>query len=407
MKNNIRISSMISLRNKNKYFNIFIISILLFVAIVLSSYLKSMNNYIEEDIFKSVYYKMITINLEDDKYNLNDAKEKIKKIDHVINVTNSYSHSNILFSEELKSSKLSGDVEILSANNRTIPKIIKGKNFPDNDAYYMICPVNFYPTDSIDDIKKMTSYDKYDISKKLNNKIIFKYMSNNEKQSYNIEYNLVGLYENSKNNFDENICYVNEKSLIDIAINQYSDDIDIDTGINNITLQTDLYVEIDDYKNVSDVIQKLRSNGYSVERVATISENYFNGIKKNVSRMIYVLIILLIIMIFIVMKKNNNDNKDNYKLLYYLGYTKRRIITISIISNIINCAISLIIFIILNFLLYLLFKIILLYIPFIFNKWNILVDISILPKFIMVYLVLLLLSSFTVCKEFKNEEYNI
>lgn len=307
---------------------------------------------------------------------LNKQKSELLSIENVVNVSNSYAYWTILKSNDLKKLRIDGEIGIYSATNKSLPEIILGTNFPSEEGNYLICPENFYPDSNIQSRKTYTIFDKINIKKFLNKNIIFPYYSVNQSEKYEIEYKIVGFYKNNTTHIDENICYANNDSLIEIAINEYSDDIDPESNINNIVYQTDFFVQIDRKENITKVQEKLAELGYYYKPTVYVDEEYVSSIESNVKKTTLLVILLGFIVLILVLYKQFVEEINNYTLLFYLGYNKNKIRIIFVFSTIIQIILSLIMSVIISLLLLGVVILGLNIFPFILNKWKLCIDIS-------------------------------
>lgn len=303
-----------------------------------------------------------------------------------------YAYRTIIYSSQLSNSKLEGAVEIYAANNDTLPEIIEGTNFPDDNGNYIICPQNFYPTSNLENLKYMSKFDSIIISNYLNQDIEFNYTSNFGVNDYIETFKLIGIYKNNNNNLDENICYVQEKTMEEIAINEFSDDLD-ENGNSNIIYQEDFVIQVDDISNVEKVKNELIDLNYSYSEMATIYYPFFEDIVNSMNIIIFVLSIISLVVIVIIYIKQFNEDSHNLLLLSYLGYNYKNISLIYVFSCIIQSILSLVIslFISIIFVSLLLFLVDIF--PFVFNKWNICFNYTVVIYILIIIIIALLIST--------------
>lgn len=371
MKNKIYLAIRYQFRRKSNIFIALIIGIVMFINIMLGTYNISAINYMNSD--DSYYYRLLSIfiDMENSNKNLNDIRKDLENINHVNNVSLFITHRTMLHSNELENNNMDGTIELFSANNNTLPEIVKGTDFPDNEGNYIICPENFYPTSNLEDLKYMSKRDKFNIEDYLNKNITFEYKSNFETNEYTIDFKLIGLYKNSLYDNDESVCYTLEKSISEIITNEYSDDIDIENNVNNLEYQNDFVIEIDDVTNKKLVEEELIDLGYYYESMISVVPEYFENITNKTNMITIIVSILLLIFIVIVLQKKFNDELDQYRLKICLGYKKKDIKFIYIFSNVFSLIIACIIAFLITLILMLAFKLVIYEYPFIFNKWQI------------------------------------
>ena len=115
----------------------------------------------------------------------------------------------------------------------------------------------------------------------------------------------------------------------EIFLNYSSDEENFD-----ITNYRNFYVEVDKYENVETVRNELERFGFTSEPIAQVSQDFFNSINNTTNMYVLVIIAFTILLIFITIIKEFKNNKNYYKLLYFLGYSKKDISQICIISNV-------------------------------------------------------------------------
>lgn len=377
-------------RKKINVISCITIGLLISMTILIGTYYKSMNNFIEKDLKNDFYYTTLLVNqkynLEEEKKDLKIIREEIEKVDGVIGVFSATSRYNGITMKSLKTDEISGNTELYAANNKTLPKIVKGTNFPDYENNYIICPENFYPNDM--NYSNLTKDKFINIESLLNKKIIFEYQNFDTNKKLNVEYTLIGIYENSSTVMDEGICFVTEKSLFDIYIKQRE-------GLKDFKIedQRGFFVQVSDVNKLDNVTKNLENTGYSVRPTTYIDYSIFEQSFEKVNKISIILYFFIFLLLLLITFKLFKDNKDNYNILYKIGYKKRTIKKINFTTNIIFIFISHIISIVFSILINISLKIIIDYKPLIFNKRTLLMDYSTLPFiFLMTILTAIIIS---------------
>lgn len=388
MRNTFNLSFKLQFRKKITILNILLISLSFLIVLSIKTYSDSAMNYMENDIYNSIYFKSLEVSVRD-----NEDKAKVRKdlenLENVSLVSNFYSYNDILTSKALSNKKLLGEVEIHISNNDSLPKIIKGIKFPDDKENYLICPKKLYSTSNINSLKTISSNYAIDMNKFLNKNITFSYKSNMEKYNYDISFKVIGLYENNSY-LDANVCLTQENSLEEIAKNKYADDYDKENGVSNLDYQTSLFVQVDNLDNMEKVTNQISSLGYHSEPNAMVIKSYFTNIKDTAQTISTIVIIITAILLLIIAFKQYNEDTKTYKLLSYLGYRKKQINQVAIVSNVIQVIISLFISFVIFIIFYFIFKLLLNYYPYLLNNWKICIN----YKSIISVLITILLSSF-------------
>ncbi len=335
MKNNIYLALRYQFRYKSNIFISIIIGIVMFITIVIATYNSSAIDYMNNDY--SYYYKLLVIGNNDEDYD--KVIDELSSIEHVNMAIRYEMHRSLQHHSALERENLDGNIEIFFANNETLPEIVAGTNFPDDDGNYLICPENFYPYGNWEDLKYMSITSKIDTEDYLNQTFTFNYISHNGTNKFSIEFKVIGLYKNSDYDYDENVCYTKENSLNEIIVNEYSDDFD-DDGINRLTYNKDIIIAIDDIENIEYVKNELTNLGYSYRGMISTDYTYFNEITNETNRITIIICSLLLAFMVIVFQKKFNSEKEQYQLKLYLGYKKKDIKAIYFLSNLFNLIIS-------------------------------------------------------------------
>ncbi len=399
MKNKLLLTIKKQFRRKSTFLNMFFIGIAMFLLIIINTYKSSTNNYLENSEKDDFFLRQLFVTPNNVEKLLekqeSDIKKDLSSIDHVINVVRFQFHFDGLHSKDFKNDKLEGTFEIYSANNKTLPKIIEGTNFPDDDGYYLICPKNFYPLANVEDnLLNYSIDDRILIENYLNKNLNFEYSSLNGKYNFNIKLKLIGIYENSSSSFvDENKCYVNSKVLEEIVYNEFKDDFNEQTGENNLIYQTDFLVEVDDVKNVNSVKKEIEKKSYTTEPMLITDDEGIENINSNTTLLTICVLIAISIFIIVVFYKKFNEEKDQYKLMIYLGYKNKDLNFIYFMSNLINMIISIIFSFGISYILISIFKMIINKFPFLLNKWNLIFDYKLAIVLIIICIISNLISS--------------
>ncbi len=382
MKNLFEISLKNELRKKSTIINIILVSLVFIFVFFLNSYLKTSVNHLENDILDARFILELTITgTTDPKYkwetrdDVNKLKEDLLKIDHVTYIANSYAYWTSNISDDLKVTGLDGTVEYYAANNKSLPEIVYGTNFPDEDGDYMVCPENFYPSAKLySEERFIPSTKKINIKDFLNKKITIKYDSRGGTKHYTRDFTIVGFYKNNPTHIDESTCYIPDESFKRMAEEEYIDDIDPVSGIHNIEIQTILILKIDDVKNLDYVKSELDKRGVSYSKIYDIVYSIFENTEKNVNRYTKILLVVLFIILLVIFKIKFEEDIKSYKLLSYLGYTKKEIITVNCFSILIQFVLATIVSIIILLLILPLTNLVFDYYPFILDKWRFIPD---------------------------------
>lgn len=375
------------LRKKTNILSILIIGIAMSITIINYVNNESEKNMYENDVFDALEYRTLRVGKEnDDNSNYIDELEKKEHI----NIA-SYSFEYFGFGvtvDEFNKGKLTGEFRIIPANNDSLPKIVDGTNFPDDDNYYMICPENFYPVSA--ELKNFSIFDKLNISKYIGKEISARYIGmryfnyNDPTNVFYTRLKVIGTYKNNDYNIDEYTCYVNKKAMHKMVLNQYIDDEE------NYELQKSqgFVIEIDSKDNIDIVTKELESEGYYVEPTVYFDEEGLKEIQNQTNKISIPLIIIVVVLIVIILEKDYLENKDYYRELNILGYNKGNIRKVYLLSNFIKILLCIILGIILSSVIcglaYLLLKIY----PFMMFKYRVVIPYGDIIKLILLFIVI-------------------
>lgn len=391
MKNLFKISTKLQLRSKATKYNILFLTIMILLMIFLFTFKESLKNYVNSDIDRqfNLFFAIKIPDKEDYNWStkeLDEMQKEIRKISHVTFTTYQYAFGTYFKFPDFENDKLEGYAMVYAASNDTLPEISNGTNFPDDKGDYLICPENFYPTSVYAQKNELTSKDKIDLNPYLNKNITLEYDSR-IKEHKNANFKIVGTYKNDKNNFDENICYSNRSAMIKIGQEVYEGYKDEVSNTEAIKSQTKIFFRIDSYENAKFVEDELQKLGYIMEDGFIFTTEVADKIFYKLNNFIVMAIICIIVIEIILFRNFKIENENNFNLLYVLGYKKKNILIIYILSNIIQIFISLLISaLILLIGLGILYLVLSIY-PFIFDKYQI--CISYLSPLIVVCLTIL------------------
>lgn len=378
------------LRKKSTILTFVLIGISMSLILILSSYYATSYNGYYGEIRENIYYNTYWVTTDNEKNNISDIKSTLESVEHIVGIFPEQLWINGGIIEEFeKSDKVDGRINLQVANNQTLPEIVEGSDFPIEEGNYIICPYNFIPTGGT--LEKYSRFDMFDLKEYLGKKINLNYMNFlTDKEDLEIDLELVGIYKNSNSLTDENICYVQEKTLHNMYLKQNNISVE-----NNEMTNSSFYVQIDKYENKEQVKKKLENYGYKVESITEVAYEDFDKISSNIATINIVLNFLIFGLLFLSLLKLLHDNLRYYNLLYCLGYSKINICIINTISNFILIFISSTITLFISTFLSKIFNIILYFKPLIFSKFEVIIDyspiLSIIPSILLIALIVSLI----------------
>lgn len=383
------------LRKKSNILSILAIGIAISAVFIISVYMASQNSYIKNEMQDEIYYRTMLVSKEDNK-DLEKIKEELEEIKYINNISYVPEFQYGLQTDDFKTTSLSGDIWVFNATNDTLPEIVEGTNFPDDDNYYLICPVNFYPTNNINEIEKYSSSEKFNIRSYLNKKINFTYYGDkyyttkSDNYTFTIQSKLIGLYKNSDYSVDENICYANKKFMTTIAINNYKDEV-ADGGISNYEFQKSqgFIVEIDKADHVNYVKNELKSKDFYFEFLGVVDREGVNKFNIEMNIICILIITAVFLFNFLILEKDYTENEEYYNFLKILGYNKNERRKVYILSNIVKNVFCIIVGIIASVIICAIAYLVLNYYPFLLRKYRLVFDFK---YFIIITFILLFVS---------------
>lgn len=377
------------IRSKQNKIAIILIGLFVSLCFILNSVNATVSNYLNTDIYKGYDDRTLGIVMDLAGINYDEIEEienRIMSVEHVQSSFFSFYYFQGGTLEELDGA-LDGHVNFKAANNNSVLEIVKGNNFPNDDEYYMICPEKFYPIADVNKIKSASSNDRYKLEDKIGNYFTFKGKDWVLGEEYSFKIKLVGLYKNQPNHNDENTCFVSKSVNEYIAQNTYKND-----STWSLEQYSLFMTVIDDVKNIEDATKELENLGFYVTPITNIRYDYFEKIFSIVNKWNIAIFSLLIVFIPIYSKKDYQENKKHYDLLEMVGYNKSQLVYMMIFDIVIKLLFSLLVSILIVFVSNIFINILLIYKPFIFNKWSIIIDYSF---YITIYFLLILLFAIT------------
>lgn len=376
MKNDFYLSLKYFFKNKRMFISFIIIGLILTLTIIITCYNSSAKNYYE----KGYLYQFRAFNdlRVEPQYGVEYPTEKqieaerskIQSIDHITGVYRLYTGFIHLTVLDFQKEGNDGFITLYAANDKTLPELVKGEVFPDNDGYYLVCPDNFYPTQIELDKNIITEKNRIDFTDKVGKNIEISYKNSSGKKTNKMSLKLTGIYKNDDYVMDEYTCYTTEKVIDELYFNQY-DNREKDLSY---TEYKSYYVHVDKLENVDKVKKELEKKGYHVEKVGEVETSYFDEIEKETMFWLVIVYIIAIIFLIIMLTKQFNHDEKYYKLLYCLGYQKKDITIINFVSSILRLLISLLIAFIGTGISILIINKQVQVKPFLFNKWDIVID---------------------------------
>lgn len=329
LKDTIKLNLIHIFRNsKNKYYilaSVILSTLLLFILNVKTN----MYNYISNTIIENVGFRTILIgpNYNYDDYGLNT----IKNIEH-ISYTYSSKYASTSIESSFKNNYFDGIITLMPS------KLIDNNNLSNGEA---ICPINFYPSSSADELL-------VDNSKSLSGRSLLNKTFTIKYNDYLKELKIISLYDSISTSTIANTCYVSDKVIKEIRDYQESSNEGVIYGIIAV---------VDKKENVTDVLNKLTNLGFDASIELEADTSMFNNINIICNSLTIIISLALILIIyFYIKKKIYNDNK-NIGILRSIGFNKlslylyylNEILLLSLISFIISVIIFITLFLLIKY----------------------------------------------------------
>lgn len=400
-------------RKKTTILTFILIGIIMSLTIIFKTYYDTSYHGYYGDIKEDIYYNTYWVSkINEEKLPVEDFKDQVRteleEIEHVVGVFHNTTWWNGgTIKKFKKDNKRDGRINLQAATNESLPKIVEGSTFPDDNNYnYLICPQNFFPIGG--NLKKYNRFDMVNLKKYLNQNIILNYTNYDTMQEdLELSLKLVGIYKNHATSTDENICYVKESTINTIYMDSRNQ-IDDDTTSQDDEESTAFYVQVDQYKNMELVKDELEKKNFNmIDTIVIPAYDYYETVLSNISNTITILYCVIFVLIFLVLIKQFFDNRKYYNLLYFLGYTKKDICFINIVSNFILIIFSSAVTLILSVFMKNILNLVIYFKPLIFSKFELIMNYSSLGYIIPLAMFTSFIVSILGCIKLSTDEVNI
>lgn len=354
------------LRNKKKKFLILIFTFCTILSLLILTFRSSFFNYINNSITKNIGFRTLSVAAELEMKN--NGLDKLKTIDHVVDVYDAQS-GFISLESSFKDKNFDGYITLLYGGAYSLPLNIIGSSFKDTDKGVAICPINFYPSNSIYNLKmdKNKIIDGHQLLNKNFNVTYYSHEYDGQKvieaETFTKSFKIIGLYNNSEVMTLNNDCYISPADLNElIEASKIKSTADVqDNGAYGFM------AIVDSTKNIELVAQKLKEAGFkSVDLQNQIDSNLLNIIVISSNITVALILFTVIVMNASYIKKKVQNEANIIGIFRANGYKKKTInriyLTELFFTNLLSYILGFIIFMviyliakhtILNFLYYL------------------------------------------------------
>lgn len=341
------------IRDNKKRFLILIFSLCTILSLLILSFRSNFFSYINNSITKNIGFRTLVVSPEFTMKNY--GLDKLKTIDHVVDVYDSQS-GQISLESSFKNKNFDGYLTLLYGGKYSLPQNIVGSSFTEKDKGVAICPINFYPSNSVYEFK----IDKNKIingHELLNSEFEVTYYSHEYKEqklvksgTFTKKFKIIGLYNNNEVMTLNNECFISPADL-----NEMIDKIKVKTTTD---ISEGEYMEafgfmviVDKLENIKSVSEDLKQAGFtSVDIQNHIDSRLLNIIE--ISSNITVALVLFTVLMMsgsYIKKKIQNESKV-IGILRAEGYKKKVVNHIYLLelffTNLISYLIGLTIFMI-------------------------------------------------------------
>ncbi|GKX66708.1 ABC transporter permease [Inconstantimicrobium mannanitabidum] len=314
--------SNLSRRKVKTIISILLMTVALTIFILTLSFSSSLNQYFNSNLENNVGCRSLFVDYDYKLYS--EAK--------IIDIVSKYQHVSAAIPQGDLGQQISadqfvgqfqipnigsnnGEIMIKGGNNKTVPKIIAGRNFKDDETNVAIVPDKFIPDSRIESAKGIKADSILDGKSLLGKEVIGKYNSNNSSKTY--KFTIVGVFDTDKSNENGDIFYVPYKD-IDIIYRAQNE------SINNTTEGGyPIEIVVDNYKNVDAVMNELYKNNMvpSVKvRLNTQLPLYINLLGGGLSVVIFIVVLINIAMTTI---NSIKDRTSEIGMLKAIGYRNK------------------------------------------------------------------------------------
>lgn len=330
---------------KRSFLNSIIFSILFLTIFISISIYISMYGFIHALLYDAYLSRSLTLYYDDTQITQEEAIEKVKNIPHVVEAYSDLGYQTYASIIQLNNESIDWGFNIYGANKQTLPKIVEGRHFEENEENAMICPTYLLINGDSSNVLS----DQYMNGKKILNQIItleineYDYTTFPPKviKSHKKNFKIVGLYD-SRNEDIDNMCFTSFAAVENInRLNQA-------TGSSSIVV-----FFVDDARNIKSVSEQIRTTAENEKIAFSLNRNFdldtttLETVFNSIQIFIMVCIVLFIIMLVLFIIKNIKRRKEAIGLWKTLGYSNtdiRKILTVESILLIVISYLSTVMF---------------------------------------------------------------
>lgn len=301
-------------RAKINILNVSILSLLSSIIIFGFSYMTSIQNLWNDWTKKSIDFRTYSVTYNTDKITKLEAINKLSKIDHIEEVTDSSGYIIDAIALDYVNNKMDGQITIRGVPKNSI-HIVKGKNLT-NDENSLICAKQFNPTSDAYykdyDIKNIV-----DLTKKVGSYLKLKVSDSTSSENFK----LVGLYDSNYNYSSGDTCYATFETVSKLN-RKYQSEIFLENmEENNVKTTFPIYMVIDDVDNFKEIESILLENGFYSTVVSTINTEVGNKIIIIILIISWILCIFSLAIMITSSFKRIQDREKEFAICKAIGYS--------------------------------------------------------------------------------------
>lgn len=315
-------------RDKKKKFLILIFTICTILTLIILSFRSMFLTYINNSITKNIGFRSLTVTPDFDKKNY--GLDELWTIEHVVDI-----YSSQLLFVSLESSfandNFDGYITFLYGGKHSLPLNVIGSSFSESDQGVAICPINFYPSNSIyklkmDDSKILNGHNLLNTSFEVKyysyefDGLIFK-----EKDMFTKSFKIVGVYNNAETMTLNNDCFISPTDIKEIMrVTKFGEVISEDS--EEIISAPDFMVIVDSLDNVDYVYSEIEKRGfYGASLQNQVDSALLNVIIISCNITVFLILITVIVLNAFYSKKKVQNESNIIGILMANGYKKNTV----------------------------------------------------------------------------------
>ncbi len=270
-------------RDKKKKFLILIFALCTIISLLILSFRSNFFTYISNSITRNIGFRTLVVGAEFEMKN--NGLDKLKTIEHVVDVYDSQM-GFISIESSFKNEHFDGNITFLYGGKYSLPQNIVGSSLNEDDHSVAICPINFYPSNSINDMQldQTKILDGHQLLNKTFDATYYSYKYEGQKivkdKTFTKKFKIIGLYNNNEVMTLNNECYISPADLNEmIEMSEIKTTTDIPDGEYKEAFG--FMVIVDNLKNVERVSSALKEAGF-------VSVDLQNHIDNNLLKIITV-----------------------------------------------------------------------------------------------------------------------